>query len=188
MANFNKCIPYILQSEGGLSDHPNDAGGITNYGISLRFAQDTGNMELFDVDDDGDIDREDIKKLSVEDAKKAYKNYFWDKFCLDDEPSDKVALVIFDIAVNHGIKNASNMIQKALVEIGFKIDIDGIVGPKTRAALAAVDPNEFVSTILCIRERFYYRIVQRNPSQKVFLKGWLNRIKNLRLIVEKDFS
>lgn len=186
MANYLKCIPVILENEGGLVDNPNDTGGITNFGVSLRFAKDTNDLEIFDVDNDNDIDRQDIINMTMDRAVEGFKKYFWDKFKLDQEPSDKVALVIFDIAVNHGNGNASSMIQKALVDMGFKIAIDGIVGPKTLAALHQADPDSFIDTILNVRERFYRKIVERRPSQKVFLKGWLNRCNHLREIVH-DF-
>lgn len=75
MADYRKSIPVILKNEGGLTDDPYDAGGITNYGVCLRFAQDTGDLELFDVDHDGKITREDIKKLTIDDATEAFKKY-----------------------------------------------------------------------------------------------------------------
>lgn len=79
MANYQLIIPIILKHEGGLTDDPYDRGGITNYGISLKFAQSTKDKELLDIDKDGDIDREDIKKLTKERAIEVYKKHFWDE-------------------------------------------------------------------------------------------------------------
>ena len=78
MADYKKCIPIILRAEGGLTEDKYDTGGITNYGVSLAFAKDTKDLELFDMDDNGIINREDIKKLTIEDATKAFKKYMWD--------------------------------------------------------------------------------------------------------------
>jgi lysozyme family protein len=72
------------------------------------------------------------------------------------------------------------MIQKSLANLGFNIALDGIVGPQTKKALHEANAEAFCEQILQIREKFYYRIVERKPSQKVFLRGWLNRIKNLK--------
>lgn len=102
------------------------------------------------------------------------------KFDLDDEPSDAIALLIFDSAVNHGIGGAASLVQKTLDEMGYKLDIDGKIGPKTLAALHDANPDKFVSTFLSVRERYYRRIVQNNPSQNRFLRGWLNRINSLK--------
>lgn len=183
MADYQLIIPIILKHEGGLTDDPVDRGGITNYGISLKFAQGTQDYELLDIDRDGDIDREDIKKLTKEQAIEVYKKHFWNPFKLDDEPSNSVALLIFDSAVNHGIGGASNLIQKTLVDMGYNISIDGKVGPKTLAALHNADSDEFINMFLSVRERYYRRIVEKNPSQNRFLRGWLNRIKSLRSAV-----
>ena len=187
MADYKRCIPIILKAEGGLTEDKYDTGGITNWGVSLAFAKDTKDLNLFDKDFDGDIDRYDIQKLTIEDATEAFKKYMWDKFNLDNEPSNKVALTIFDIAVNHGNANAGMMIQRALNRMGNNLVIDKKVGPKTLTALHAADPDEFCDEILKVRENFYYKIVENRPNQRCFLKGWLNRIKNLRKVLQ-DFE
>ena len=51
MSLFDKCLKIVLIHEGGYSDDPDDPGGTTNYGISLRFLKSVG-LELGDVDDD----------------------------------------------------------------------------------------------------------------------------------------
>ena len=109
--------------------------------------------------------------LTIDDATEAFHKYFWVKLGLDDEPSDKVGLVVFDIAVNHGIANAGMMVQRALNKMGNNLTVDKKIGPKTLAALHAADPDEFCYQVLKGRENFYYKIVENRPSQKVFLKG-----------------
>ena len=37
MAEFGKAFAKIIELEGGFVDHPDDPGGATNLGISLRF-------------------------------------------------------------------------------------------------------------------------------------------------------
>ena len=171
MADYKKCIPIILKAEGGLCEDKYDTGGITNWGVCLAFAKDTKDYKLFDKDNDGDIDRYDIIKLTIDDATEAFKKYFWDKFKLDNEVSNKKSLVIFDIAVNHGLANAGMMMQRALNKMGYDLVVDKKVGPKTLAALHSADPDEFCDKILEVRENFYYKIVQNRPNQKCFLKG-----------------
>ena len=39
MADFKQAIAKVLKNEGGYVDNPNDLGGTTNFGISLRFLQ-----------------------------------------------------------------------------------------------------------------------------------------------------
>jgi lysozyme family protein len=67
---FDLSLPHILEHEGGdkLVDHPADPGGITRWGISLRALRKLG----IDVDGDGDSDADDIRALSIEDARGIY--------------------------------------------------------------------------------------------------------------------
>ena len=171
MADYKRCIPVIIAAEGCYSEDAADTGGPTKWGVCLAFAKDTNNMRLFDKNLDGKITKSDIKMLTIEDASEIFKRYFWDKFKLDDEESNKKALVIFDISVNHGLANAGMMIQRALNKMGNNLVVDKKVGPKTLAALHAADPDEFCDQVLKVRENFYYKIVENRPSQKVFLKG-----------------
>lgn len=94
MADYSRCIPIIIQHEGVYSEDPEDTGGPTKYGVCLTFAKDTNNMRLFDKNLDGKITKADIKMLTLEDATNIFKAYFWDKYRLDEEPSNKKALVI----------------------------------------------------------------------------------------------
>lgn len=184
MADYYKAIPYTLDFEGGLTEDAADSGGITNFGVCLEFAKDTGDMELFDKNDDGTIDRKDIKLLKKEDAEAAFKKYFWDKLDLDNIDSDKKAFVVFDCSMNSGIGNAVPMLQKALVNIGYNIDIDGKYGPQTKKAFNDAPEDDFCDEYLNVREKFFRMIVDRRPSQKVFLRGWLNRVNQIREIIK----
>ncbi|MCM1222880.1 MAG: hypothetical protein NC548_51320, partial [Lachnospiraceae bacterium] len=56
------------------------------------------------------------------------------------------------------------------------VTADGIVGPKTLAALNAADPKKLFQQIHNARVNFIEDIIRRNPSQKKFRKGWLRRI------------
>lgn len=183
MANYSSAVKVVLTHEGGYSDIPEDRGGATNFGICLKFAKDSKDYHLFDKDHDGDIDNDDIKLLTKEDAELAFKKYFWDKFQLDSLLSDKKALVVFDIAVNHGNYAAASMVQKTLVECDFDLVIDGLFGPNTFNALNSVNEQIFIMKLLDVRYRYYDKIVKKNPSQKVFINGWRNRIQSLRQIL-----
>ena len=76
------------------------------------------------------------------------------------------------------------MIQRTCNKLGYKLDIDGKFGPKTKRALEECDECDFCNTFLDVRENFYHKIVERRSSQKVFLRGWLNRINQLRDIIK----
>ena len=99
----------------------------------------------------------------------------------------------FDAAVNHGLGGAAKLLQRTLSKSrGVPLAIDGAIGPKTKrvlyAAMMDMEANAqyrraFCSTYLSYREQLFRAIVSNNPSQKVFLRGWLNRLeKNRKLI------
>ena len=50
---WKRAADHVLKVEGGYVDDANDAGGATNWGISLRFVKQSG-VDL-DIDGDGDI-------------------------------------------------------------------------------------------------------------------------------------
>ena len=182
MADFSKCIIKTLQYEGvsssssGYVDHPNDKGGATKYGISYAFVKDTGDIELFDTNDDYIIDKRDIINLTFEQAVEAYKKYFWDIFDLDSIEDNKKAFLVFDASVNHGIKGATKLIQKTLNYCGYSLAVDGIYGKKTKSALNECNSDEFIRNFQEKRTSLYEAIVRKNPTQKVFLAGWLKRV------------
>ncbi len=182
MSDFTKCITKTLRYEGvsssseGYVDHPNDRGGATKYGISYAFVKDTGDIEFFDMNGDLKIDKRDIQLLTFDKAVETYKKYFWDVFDLDEVEENDKAFLIFDAAVNHGVKGAAKLTQRALNECGFGLVVDGVCGRKTKQALQVCPKDEFIKAFQDKRTSLYKTIVDKNPSQKVFLTGWLNRI------------
>ena len=185
MSDFSKIIVHTLEYEGvsskstGYVDHPNDKGGATKFGISLSFVVDTNDLETFDTNNDLVLNKEDIKNLTFEQAVLAYKKYFWDYYDLDNIEDNKKCFLVFDAAVNHGYKGATKLIQKTLNSLGYKLSVDGLYGPKSKAALIDAPVSEFIPLFQEKRTALYKAIVANNPSQQVFLKGWLNRIKNI---------
>lgn len=181
MASFDKAVVVVLKHEGGLVDNPNDNGGITNFGISLRFLKDL--PALGDFDDDGDVDAEDIRNMNVDDAKNVYKKCWWDKYKYGNLMDQTLATKIFDASVNMGASRAHSLLQTALNKtFNLKLTVDGIIGPATMGVINACtdDTEQLLLTAYCNELwGFYQRIIARNPSQKVFERGWKNRAFSL---------
>lgn len=168
MANFDLAIPTILRHEGGYVNNPADPGGATNFGVSLRWLKSQGLAG--DIDHDGDVDINDIKAMTVDDAKALYHKFWWNPYNYDAILPQAVATKIFDMAVNMGAPRAHKMVQQAL-----NLTQDGVIGPKTLGLINTTNSLTLIQSLQNIQAQFYRDIVASNPARQQFLKGWLNR-------------
>jgi len=171
MSNFNWALTKTLHHEGGFVDHPNDPGGATYRGISLRFLRANGE----DIDADGDVDLDDVRALidNPETVNGLYQQYFWTPNRLGEVRSELLSCKIFDMCVNMGSRQAWKIVQKA----SGRLVSDGIVGPKTLELLAEYEKKdwELLERIRYEQALFYRTLADRKPDLRVFLGGWLRR-------------
>ncbi|MBF9024031.1 peptidoglycan-binding protein [Rhodobacterales bacterium HKCCD6035] len=185
----------ILSHEGGFSDDPDDPGDPTNLGITLAALRNAGR----DLDGDGDIDRDDILRLTRaiaveifgEDYYRAPRIYFL---------PGALQSVVYDMQVNAGAQ-AIILLQRLLRDMGFDRAINGLNRlPRPLMALsviglfafAMIDPVAFsarmtglasipeplwwllgavVSFYFGAREMYYSRIPD-TPPQRSARRWW----------------
>lgn len=188
--NFNIAHKFTAKWEGGESDHPDDGGGLTKYGVSLKFLGGlSGTQSNRDVLERMGIrlpiTRQVIYDLTRDQAASLFRWQFWDKLRLGLIPL-RPAVVLYDAAVNSGPAQSVKLAQRGYnrcVAYGQPLVVDGIMGPATRAAMQLADTDKCLSAMLDAREKFFQTIVANNPSQQVFLRGWINRVDDLRRYV-----
>lgn len=168
MAEAYKALPMVMEHEGGFVDDPVDRGGVTNFGISLRFLRSVG----VDIDGDGDIDAEDIRKITREQAKTLFVAHFW-RF--DALVSQELANKLFDVACNMGLASAVKLAQRALNGMGWNLAVDGQWGTKTATAANSVPAEAILREIRALQATRYAEIAVADPTQKRFLLGWMRR-------------
>lgn len=162
---FQKALQFVLEWEGGWSDHPGDPGGLTRWGITLRALV----ARAIDVNGDGLVDRRDLETMTPADRDRFYLTNYWDAASCGALPS-ALALLHFDAAVNQGPARARLFLQKA---VGVKAD--GIIGRRT---LGAVDAEWSVNPRRVLREYALHRAIHYT-SLSIFVLfgvGWLRRL------------
>lgn len=169
MAKADLLFPKIKKWEGGFSNHSCDKGGGTNMGITLKTWRSMG----YDKDDDGDIDLADLLLITEDDVFNLFKSHYWDKCKADLIMSQAVADMLVDWFWNSG----SIAIKKIQRLVGVKDD--GIIGPITLLAINSLRSDLLVYNLKNSRLDFVFNICERDPSQKVFINGWVDRINDV---------
>lgn len=188
--NFSTAHAFTAKWEGGLSDDAADSGGLTKFGVDLAMMQDIASTQAGrdTLDRMGiilPVTRNTIKNLTETQAASIYRWQAWDALKLDQIPL-RPAVVLYDAAVNSGPKQSVRFAQRgynACVAYGQPLDADGIMGPATRKAMQQADTDKILMAMLDQREKFFNDLVAAKPSQEVFLRGWLNRVADLRRYV-----
>ena len=170
---FDDAFEFTLGREGGFVDHPSDPGGATNHGVSLRYARRLG--RVVDLDLDGDVDIDDIRLVTPAVAKTLYRKDFWWPVGAD-RLHPAVAAVVFDTAVLCGAPRAARWMQGAV-----GVTQDGVIGPRSLAALAAADPRAVVAEMLARRMLHH----ADDPNRRDFGLGWFRRIAALALFAAR---
>ena len=176
---FNKAVLTIIRHEGGFCNDPDDPGGATNYGISLRFLLTQPDPTLGDFDGDGDIDAADIAKMTIEDAKKVYFDYWWLKYNYEAIDDLVLATKVFDMSVNMGGKQAHTLLQRAILACGIPVVEDGALGPKCFGAMSSITAagggDALLSSLRSEQGGFYRTLICLKPVFEKYRKGWLRR-------------
>lgn len=165
---FRRALPVIRKWEGGTVNHPRDPGGLTKWGISLRFLRSLRRfgMKVADLNGDGLINGKDILDMSEAQCHRLYYDHFWAEVDANELP-DGVSLLVFDCAVNQGPGRAKRFLQKAA-----RVKADGIIGPITMRAIHSASPCQLMRDFSVRRALHYSGLA----TFVVFGTGWLNRL------------
>ena len=168
--SFDDCLKFVLQWEGGYVNDPADRGGTTNRGVTQHVYDEWRERKHYD--------KRSVKDIEAGEVMQIYLEQYW-KPARCPAMDDPMALVMFDSAVNHGVGRAVKFLQSVL-----GVEPDGHFGPKTMAAfddIEAAHGTKFIAhAVIERRAAFYDAIVERDPSQQRFIKGWKNRLNSLR--------
>lgn len=162
--DFQNCLSHVLEMEGGYSNDPYDPGGPTNFGITLKVYASWLNTPLTAVTQASLTER--LKKIPASDVAAIYQKNYWQRASCEDFSSG-LALMHFDCAVNQGVSRAIRFLQQAV-----GTDVDGEIGPMTRAAAAKMPVDRVLEAYAEIRRK-HYRSLHHFWR---FGRGWLRRV------------
>ena len=168
MATIGPALDFMLPHEGGFANNPADRGGPTKYGITQTTARAHGYTG-------------DMRYMPVGVAISIYTQTYWPG--LEGLRVQEVANKIFDMRVNFGVRGGDILAQEAVNYLGASVAEDGMIGPKTIAAINAVNAADMLEALSQVSEYRYKGIVQRDPSQGIFLKGWVDRARAVQKVV-----
>ena len=164
--DFQRALAFVLKAEGGYTNHPADRGGPTNKGILQREYDQYRRRKGLPAADVRDILNAEVENIYLHD--------YWLAGRCDRMPLP-VSLAHFDACVNTGVTQAAKFLQRT---VGTRSD--GLIGPLTLGALTAElkreAPEALAGRLARQRIAFYRQLEQRDPEQRVFLQGWLNRV------------
>ena len=155
--NWDKCFEMVLKHEGGYVNHPKDPGGRTNLGVTQRAWEEYVGRS---------VDEAEMRSLTPEIVKPFYKSRYWDRIKGDDLPSG-VDYAAYDLAVNSGVGRAAKYLQSIA-----GVPSDGIIGPKSLAAIKDCPADEMVDAMCGMRLEFLKAL----PTWDTFGKGWGRRV------------
>lgn len=185
MADFEKMIPFVfhfaagvygrngsdlllplerqfeLAQRSGWSDDPDDPGGATMIDVTLKTYTAYRKSKGFPS-----TTNEDLLHISFMEWREILKTMYWDKWRADEIQSQGIANILVDWIWASGPSSISTA-QKV---IGVKAD--GIVGPKTIAAINVSLPGRLFFALSRSREAYYTRC----RGAKKYLRGWLRRL------------
>ena len=159
--NFKSSLIEVLKSEGGYSDHPKDPGGATMRGITLS---------TYNSFTSGGKTKADLRNISDQEIQNIYLVGYWTRMHCDFLPSG-VDYAVFDAVVNSGPSKAARWLQTVV-----DVEIDGIIGPKTIAAVNNNTPGEVVDLFCDIRLQFLRGL----RTWDTFGNGWGRRVERVR--------
>ena len=153
--NFDTAFERLIGHEGGYVNDVRDPGGETKYGISKRAYPNVN-----------------IASLTIDSARAIYKRDYWDR-AQADKYDGAIGFNLFDAAVNSGVVASAKMLQRAVGAVD-----DGVIGPRTVAAVKALPAAEVVARFNGERLEFMASL----PVWPTFGRGWARRIAdNLRI-------
>lgn len=182
MKSISEIIDNVIETEGGFVDHPDDAGGPTNFGITLKLYKTYKPRATV----------ENLKNIKKADAHLIYYDEFFVKTKIEEifKIAPNIGTELFDCAINMGPGTAVMMFQRCLNVLNRNgkdyadLPVNGVIGLSVISAMQSfINVRKAAGTVtmtkafVCLRGARYIDIAERKPNNESFIYGWItNRI------------
>lgn len=163
--NYPALFNRALGHEGGYTNDRRDPGNWTGGKIGVGILKGT----KFGIAANT-FPHLDIRNLTADQARKIYKDLYWDKVKGDELPAG-IDWAVFDYAINSGPFRAIVGLQRAL-----GVADDGKLGPVALEAIRKTNPRKIVNA-LCDERMRLMKSLKHWPTYK---NGWSRRVSEVR--------
>lgn len=167
MSCADEAIDKVLLHESGKLIENDNGRGFSRWGWTQQ------TLQGLDPSTTGTT----ILLLNRPKAADLYKKYYWSDHSLDRITSCQISTKLLDLMVNTGTGTAIKLLQRCLNSF-FQADleVDGILGDKSFAAINAADPDMLLSDYREMAKHHYVSLADSNENLAKFLPGWLSRL------------
>lgn len=188
MANVEKIVPFIIQFEAGVApagltgeklfekarktgyaNDPDDLGGATMVGVAIATYKEYCRKKGYPVPT-----TERLRNMSYAQWLDILKTMFWDRWQADEIANQSIAEILVDWVWASG-KYGITIPQQVL-----GVTVDGVVGPKTLAAVNKQPAAQFFNRIVAERKAYIDRICASRPTNNKYKRGWLKRLNAIK--------
>ena len=163
-SNIDKILDAVLDREGWptYTVHPNDKGGPTKGGITLRTLESWRQRRCT---------RAELQRLKKDEALEILRRQYVDANGIHKLTDVSLQAQVIDDAVLSGPVLAVKDLQRTL----GTVSVDGIIGPQTLSAVSERNVDTLGRRLAVTRTLRLTRHVQQHPDQLVFMTGWVTR-------------
>lgn len=137
--SYDEMLKCVCNVEGGYN--PNDCGQASNKGVRQSTYDEYRRSK--------NLPKNDVKNITDEEVKDLYYTMYYKKSGVDKIKNPRLALYVFDTAVNMGVSAAKDLLSKC-----------------------GNNPDKFKQ----LRLERYENIAKNNPEKRQYLSGWKNRV------------
>ena len=157
-------IASIVHREGGWSDHPDDRGGPTKYGITVATL---GRWRKYGRN----ATRSELRTLTSQEAGEIYHAEYITRPGFAQIAFEPLRVQCVDFGVNSGPPRAIRWLQR----VCSCTPVDGVLGAVTARHVNALPGRLVNDALVAARLRLLEDFMASDPRQETFRRGWTTR-------------